>query len=160
MTFNHTFLSLFLINLFHHQVGFSQEELICAIFLEVLNIWEWLLALSLQSDLIKCNILQSRCLSLRMLHISSLCSQLFLLLQIKSKVNMNCSQYAFPHFPFGNRKTPSFKSAHPAGGISQPSLQPNRSMWLCFGQWTVSRSGMCLRRCHSYTSEGLSLYNI
>lgn len=49
------------------------------------------MALSLQSDLIKCKMLQSHCLSLRMLHISSLCSQLFLLLQIMSKVNMTLS---------------------------------------------------------------------
>lgn len=114
-----------------------------------LAVWEWLPALSLQSDLIKCKILQSHCHPLRTLHISSLCSQVFLLLQIKPKANMTLplwQRWIAPsmHFLISLlvvKKTLSFKRAHPAGDISQPSLQPSRSLWLCCGQWNVSRSG-------------------
>lgn len=103
----------------------------CAPFPEFLQVWEWLPTLCLQSDLVVCQSLQSHCLSLRTLNISSPRSQVFLLLQIKSKANMTfflgqrwiAHDIHHPHLPFSNRRpSPNLSYKRAPGQRCFPSL--------------------------------------
>lgn len=151
MTFNHASLSVLLINLFHHQTSFP-EGLICAIFPEFLHIWEWLPALSLQSDLTEHKSLQSLCLSLKTLYVLKFffCCRWCLR-----------PTWPFP-MPFGDEWLPIsiffifllVTQGLPQTGVvrghtgtqletsSQPPLQPGVSMWLSFGQRSMRRSDL------------------